>query len=98
MPDGRLQEIASNFSKFSGGGPRPARQRLRLRRSVRGFAPLPAPLSKIPGSASEKDSNIGLQEAIARSGRIVGNGLFSSSPIVNSQMEIQMVNDGRERL
>jgi len=45
---GRLQEIASNFSKFSGEAPRP---RSRLRRSVRGFAPLPGPLSKIPGSA-----------------------------------------------
>jgi len=39
----RLQEIASNFSKFSGEAP--------CRRSVRGFAPLPGPLSKIPGSA-----------------------------------------------
>jgi len=31
----RLQKIASNFSKFLGGGPR--------RRSVRGFAPLLSP-------------------------------------------------------
>jgi len=37
----RLQEIASNFSKFSGGGPQNPHQRSRLRRSVRGFAPLP---------------------------------------------------------
>jgi len=50
----RLQEIASNFSKFSGGGPQTPHRRSRLRRSVRGFAPLPAPLSKIPGSAPEK--------------------------------------------
>jgi len=42
----RLQEIASNFSKFSGGGPQTPR-----RRSVRSFAPYRAPLSKIPGSA-----------------------------------------------
>jgi len=44
----RLQEIASNFSKFSGGGPPdPLAALARLRRSVRGFAPLPASLSKI---------------------------------------------------
>jgi len=47
----RLQEIASNFSKISGGDPQTLRRRSRLRRSVQGFAPLPAPLSKIPGSA-----------------------------------------------
>jgi len=40
----RLQEIASNFSKFSGGGPQTPRRRSRLRRSVRGFALLLAPL------------------------------------------------------
>jgi len=39
----RLQEIASNFSKFSGGGLQTPRRRLRLRRSVRGFTPLPGP-------------------------------------------------------
>jgi len=44
----RLQEIASNFPKFSGGGLRSG-----LRRLVRGFAPLPAPFSKIPGSAHD---------------------------------------------
>jgi len=49
----RLQQIASNFSKFSGGGPpQTQRRRSRLRRSVR---PLPAPLSKIPGSAPDTD-------------------------------------------
>jgi len=37
----RLQKIASNFSKFSGGGPQTPH-----RRSVRGFAPLPPPLPK----------------------------------------------------
>jgi len=37
----RVQEIASNFSKFSGGSPHAPRRRSRLRRSVRGFAPLP---------------------------------------------------------
>jgi len=47
----QLQEIASNFSKFSGGGPQTPRRRSRLWRSVRGFVPLPPPLSKIPGSA-----------------------------------------------
>jgi len=39
----RLQEIASNFSKFSGEAPR---RRSRHWRSVRGFAPLPAPFLK----------------------------------------------------
>jgi len=39
----RLQEIASNFSKFSGGGPQTPRRCSSLRRSVRGFAPLPGP-------------------------------------------------------
>jgi len=39
----RLQEIASNFSKFSGGGPQNPRRRSRLRRSVRGFAALQPP-------------------------------------------------------
>jgi len=39
----RLQEIASNFSKFSGGGPQTPCRRLRLQRSVWGFAPLPGP-------------------------------------------------------
>jgi len=34
----RLQEIASNVSKFSGAGPQTPRRRL-----VRGFAPLPGP-------------------------------------------------------
>jgi len=38
----RLQEIASNFLKFF-GGPQTTRQRSRLQRSVRGFAPLLAP-------------------------------------------------------
>jgi len=47
----RLQEIASNFSKFSGGGPPDPPLTLGLRRSIRDFAPLPGPLSKIPGSA-----------------------------------------------
>jgi len=51
----RLQEIASNFSKFSGGSLPHPRRRSRLRRSVRGFAPLPGPLSKIPGSAPGTD-------------------------------------------
>jgi len=40
----RLQEIASNFSKFSGEAPR---RRSRFRRSVRYFAPLPFPNSWI---------------------------------------------------
>jgi len=42
----RLQKIASNFSKFPGGGPQTPRRRSRLRRSVWGFAPLPPPLPK----------------------------------------------------
>jgi len=47
----RLQEIASNFSKFSGGGPQTPRRRSHLRRSVRSFAAYRAPLSKIRVSA-----------------------------------------------
>jgi len=43
----RLQEIASNFQNFLGEAPQTPR-----RRSIRGFAPLPVPLSKVPGSAS----------------------------------------------
>jgi len=39
----RLQEIASNFSKFSGEAPQTHRRRSRLRRSVRGFALLSDP-------------------------------------------------------
>jgi len=39
----RLQEIASNFSKFSRGGTLIPRRRSSLWRSVRGFAPLPSP-------------------------------------------------------
>jgi len=34
---------------------------------------------------------------LAHYGTTVRNGLFSSSSIVSSQMEMQMVNDGRER-
>jgi len=40
----RLQEIASNFSKFSGKALQTHRRRSRLRHSVRGFAPLLGPL------------------------------------------------------
>jgi len=45
-----LQEIASNFSKFSGEAPRPL---LALESSAlgSGIRPFTAPLSKIPGSA-----------------------------------------------
>jgi len=42
----RLQEIASNFSKFSGGGPQTPRQRSRLRRSVRALPPYRPPFPK----------------------------------------------------
>jgi len=51
----RLQEMASNFSKFSGGGreaPQTPRWRSRLRARFGASPPYRAPLSKIPGSAA----------------------------------------------
>jgi len=34
---------------------------------------------------------------LAHYGKTIRNGLFSSSPIISSQMEIKMVSDGWER-
>jgi len=42
-PNNICQIADSNYSKFSGGGPQTPRRRSRLRRVVRGFAPLPGP-------------------------------------------------------
>jgi len=87
-----LQEIASNFSKFSGEAP------LALGSGLRPLTGPPFPKFLDPPlvkeDVQEKDSHI--QES-THYGRTVRNGLFSSSSIVSSQMGIQMVNDGRER-
>jgi len=74
----RLQEIAFNFSKFFGGDPQTTCRRSRLRRSVRGFAPLPGPLYKIPGSAP----NINETYAISLCSLVWGR---SSRPMPNEQ-------------
>jgi len=51
MPDCRKSHLI--FQNFLGETPQIPRRRSRLRRSVRGFAPLPGPLSKIPGCAPD---------------------------------------------
>jgi len=51
----RLQEIASNFSKFSGGGPPDPPPALAPSALHSGIRPLTAPLSKIPRSAPGDD-------------------------------------------